>query len=253
MKARVMKDGGIVGGNLDAVLRISGKNLGALALAKACPRCLWLKLYLKHRLPYQIFPGIFSSIDSYSKRLVRDWFEEKAKSPSWLSELGPIHPCRKVPHFSEFQVLDERYNILLTGAPDEIFLLKGGTLIVDYKTARFTDVQDELLPMYWVQLNTYARIATACGFGPVKGLYLVYFEPLTDGDRSYADCCTEDGFHMKFSARPVKVELDLKMLEPLLAQARTLCDIPTPPSGRPDCEDCIRLEKLTAALAANGY
>jgi len=44
-------------------LRISAKNLGELALSDFCPRCFWLKLHAK-RLPFQIFPGIFSSIDA---------------------------------------------------------------------------------------------------------------------------------------------------------------------------------------------
>jgi len=49
--------------------RISAKTLGELALPDFCPRCFWLKLHAKH-LPLQIFPGIFSSIDAYTKRVV---------------------------------------------------------------------------------------------------------------------------------------------------------------------------------------
>jgi len=39
------------------VLRISDKNLGALALPDFCPRCFWLKAKAK-KLPFQIFTGI---------------------------------------------------------------------------------------------------------------------------------------------------------------------------------------------------
>jgi len=49
--------------------RISAKSLGALALPEFCPRCFWLKTRVRH-LPFQIFPGIFSSIDAYTKRVV---------------------------------------------------------------------------------------------------------------------------------------------------------------------------------------
>lgn len=41
-------------------LRISAKTLGELACADFCSRCFWLKAKAK-KLPFQIFPGIFSS------------------------------------------------------------------------------------------------------------------------------------------------------------------------------------------------
>jgi len=52
------------------VLRISDKNLGALALPDFCPRCFWIKMKTGNKLPFQIFPGIFSSIDAYTKHVV---------------------------------------------------------------------------------------------------------------------------------------------------------------------------------------
>ena len=48
-------------------IRISAKNLGSLALPDCCKKCFYIKLKLKNKLHWQIFPGIFSSIDSYSK------------------------------------------------------------------------------------------------------------------------------------------------------------------------------------------
>jgi hypothetical protein len=45
----------------DDILRISAKNLGELALADFCPRCFWFKLKVENHLPFQVFPGIFSS------------------------------------------------------------------------------------------------------------------------------------------------------------------------------------------------
>ena len=43
-------------------IQISAKNLGALALPAFCPRCFWIRMKCGGKLPYQIFPGIFSSI-----------------------------------------------------------------------------------------------------------------------------------------------------------------------------------------------
>ena len=44
-------------------IRISAKNLGAVAMPGFCPRCFWIQMHAEG-LPYQIFPGIFSSIDA---------------------------------------------------------------------------------------------------------------------------------------------------------------------------------------------
>jgi len=68
--------------------------------------------------------------------------------------------------------------VIITGIPDEIFQKKDTSyFIVDYKTARFTGHQDELMPIYKVQLNGYALIAEKCGLKPVTGIGLVYYEP----------------------------------------------------------------------------
>ena len=39
--------------------RISGKDLGQLALPSFCPRCFWIGRKAPMGLPYQMFPGIF--------------------------------------------------------------------------------------------------------------------------------------------------------------------------------------------------
>jgi len=68
-------------------------------------------------------------------------------------------------------MLDPETNILLTGVPDEILRHPGrGLWIGDYKTARFTETQDALAPMYHIQLNCYGIIAPSIGLGSVYGL-----------------------------------------------------------------------------------
>ncbi|MBN1644072.1 MAG: hypothetical protein JW856_04575 [Dehalococcoidales bacterium] len=124
-----------------------------------CPRCFWLKLRMDNKLPFQAFPGIFSSIDSYTKNIVCGWFDNYGSCPPWLKELGDIKGYITPPHHSKFQIVDEDSNVLLTGGPDAVFVKSDGSYIIaDYKTARFTPAQDKLLPMYQVQLNSYASI-----------------------------------------------------------------------------------------------
>jgi hypothetical protein len=43
-------------------ITISAKNLGAVAMPDFCPRCFWITMHAEG-IPYQIFPGIFSSIE----------------------------------------------------------------------------------------------------------------------------------------------------------------------------------------------
>src|SRR5205814_9298993 len=50
-------------------LRISAKTLGLLALPNFCSRCFHTRMHCGDKLPFQIFPGIFASIDSYSKKV----------------------------------------------------------------------------------------------------------------------------------------------------------------------------------------
>lgn len=226
-------------------IRISAKNLGALALPNACPRCAWLRLKLNHRLPFQIFPGIFSSIDSFTKNVVHAWFDRHGQAPPWLAELGPIKGYREPPHHSKFNMLIEEFNILLAGSPDGVFVRPDGShLIVDYKTARFTGVQDDLLPMYEVQLNAYALIGESCGFTPVTGLALIYMEPMTNGVSQFHVQCRDFGFAMGFSARILRVELRPAMLAPLFERTRKLVTMSAPPKGHPGCKDCTLIKGL---------
>ncbi len=230
------------------ILRISAKNLGELALDGFCPRCTWLKLKMHNRLPYQIFPGIFSSIDSYTKRVVHGWIDQHGNLPAWLSELGPINGYIDPPHHSQFQVEIPEFGILLTGASDGMLELADGSIaIIDYKTAKYTANQDKLLPMYEVQLNAYALIAERLGFGTVSKLALIYAEPVTDElTAAQPGIHSADGFVMPFSVSIHPIELDMARLFPLFEQARAIFDLAAAPLGKLGCQDCKKLDALLA-------
>lgn len=229
-------------------IRISAKNLGELALPESCPRCFWIKLRVRNRLPYQIFPGIFSSIDAYSKRLVHAWFDHTRTAPPWLAMLGELSGYRQPPHYSKFNIVDVETDIMLTGNPDGVFVRRDGShVIVDYKTAKYTETQDELYPMYEVQLNVYARIGNERGLAPVTGLALLYTEPLTDDSAAAAgENRLTDGFSMKFIARILEVPIDLNMIRSLLARTREIYERSSAPPGRTGCKDCELLSELVA-------
>ena len=232
-------------------IRISAKNLGYVALDEFCPRCFWVKLKTNHRLPFQIFPGIFSSLDSYSKRLVHDWFDRNDKSPDWLSELGKFNGYRNPPHYSKFNCVVEDYNILLTGSPDGILIREDDSFcIIDYKTAKYTNTQDKLFSMYETQLNVYALIAEEVEINPVSGLALIYTEPVTtEPEVIFQKQHSERGFQMNFSAYIKEVQINNKILIPLLEKTREIFDCSNPPESRDKCKNCKDLNIILKLLA----
>lgn len=230
-------------------LQISAKDLGYLALDNACSRCFWVKTHAK--LPYQIFPGIFSSIDSFSKKVTNVHYEAKKTVPSWfLTQWDFVQPV-PTPSRATFFVDDPSARVKLTGVPDEVFQKKDKSyFIADYKTARFTENSDQLMPMYVVQLNAYAYIGDRTTLKPVTGLGLVYYEPPSDLElKQLNNVLLDDGFYMSFRAKlhPVALKPD-EVIPPLMIKARDIFESTSPPKARDGCEDCKKIDALIELL-----
>lgn len=234
---------------MTTLCRISAKNLGAIALPTFCPRCFWLKLKLGNKLPWQNFPGIFSHIDAYTKQVTNHWFTQTGSAPPWLKPFGDLVESIEPPHWSKFSVTDEETGVQLRGVPDHLFRAKDGSfVIIDNKTARFTQGQDALLPLYQIQLNAYAWIAERKGLAPVSKIGLVYIEPQNEMDAGIGQV---DGFTMPFKARSIEVCLDSdKLIRPLFRIFRMLHEMTSPPKGRLACMDCKSLSSISSLLTA---
>ena len=218
---------------------ISATELGTYARTRFCSGCAWVRLHIKN-LPYQSFPGIFSSID-----------RREGRPPSWLVELGEPGGYIDPPHWSKFKVLDEETGITLRGEADGIFKLSDGSyVIVDYKTSRYNPGRPGMFSNYEVQLNAYALIAESQGLAPVSKLALVYMEPATDKDTASEPSLVDDrGFVMGFHANIVPVALrQASLLPPLLRKARSIWDMKTPPASAKDCKDCAAVVGLFEQL-----
>ena len=215
-----------------------------------CERCFWTKIKMGFRLPNQIFPGIFSSLDCYQKKVVHAYHQIHGQFPPWLFGFGTLQDVFPVPHHTKFQWYDSATDILLTGVPDEMIRAENGSVVIlDYKTAKFTDTQDELLPMYRCQLNAYANIAEHLGFGAVSALGLIYFEPVTDLHPPEIVARTDpNGCRMDIRATPLLVDLDPGMVPPLLRRAREIAELANPPEGRPGCRDCWLTDRMVELL-----
>lgn len=231
---------------------ISARTLGSLALPEACERCFWIRQKIGE--PPTVFPGIFSSIDSYSKKVLQAFLAQHQRIPYWFEQFGLHgHPI-KSPHFQWFKIPVRDGRLILRGVPDEILRTPNGTLaILDYKTARFK-ADDPLRPLYEVQLNVYARIAEnlqekkpdppfPCA---VETLGLIYYDPITEVDR--VDKIHSDGFLMEFRACWSPVARRDAWVDELIEQAWSILSRPTPPSAHPACKVCEAYRKIASAM-----
>ncbi len=213
---------------------ISAKDLGKLALPDFCPRCFWLERHFGK--PPSLFPSIFSSIDSLTKKNVHETFSKEKRIPAWL----PLEKINEVYDGDvSFKLPVEAGDWVLVGRPDDIFQMEDKSFqIVDYKTAKFTGRQDELFPLYAVQLNAYAFLAEKYGLEPVSKLSLVYCEP--------SEAAAENGeFVLKFKSYHLNVGLDQENLFRLLVRAREIVDLAEPPASAENCQGICRwLDKI---------
>ena len=235
-------------------ITISATELGSYASDLYCPRCAWVRRNVRP-LPYQIFPGIFSSIDRYNKLIVHGYFDRTNTLPSWLQELGDVRSYIEPPHWRKFAALDEDTGITLRGEADGIFQMADGSYaIVDYKTSKYTPGQQGLQKQYWAQLNAYAYIGHRLDLAPVSKLALIYMEPVTDEDTArQPQMVDSSGFTMGLAGTVVPIDLVPDALIPmLLREALRISRMADPPSGLEGCKDCSAVEGLRRAMGDGG-
>ena len=231
--------------------KISVKQLGELALPFNCRRCFWTKSKLKGELPFQSFPGIFSSIDSYTKKMVKSWFDRHGKAPDWISDMGELMTWIDPPGSKRFFIDHEESGLTLSGSPDAFFVDERGKLIiVDFKTSKISSGQQKLMPLYELQLNAYALIARMKAgefdLPEIGGLFLLYTEPVTDGEVLDDDENHGlDEFSMTFKSITVKLELNEHRVHALLGRASEILSSESRPKGSRGCYECERVRKLT--------
>lgn len=242
---------------LSSHITISAKDLGELAQDGFCPRCFWLGRHLD--LPFEGgFPGIFSSLDSYTKAVVNERIRRGAGLPTWLSHIGKVKAVTE-PNYRKFRTTLDGATI--TGSLDAILHMESGSFVIlDYKTARAPkpDLLDELMPIYQIQLNGYALIAEALGMSPVEKLALVYFEPPDPKDKTAFHATaeshtTDTGFAMPFAPHVEWVDKDLERVRGLLREADKIYQLAQPPVGVVGCADCARLKGVIEAVNEGGH
>ena len=238
------------------MLKISGKNLAELALPNVCFACFRIRVNLdaqisvdRKKIPYQMpIPGIFSNIDSHVKQVVKHYFETHGKVPTWFPDIGAkIVGIENPPGWQDFNTYITEYDTKMTGALDVVFKISDGSYAFgDYKTARFSETHDSLMPLYKSQLHNYMEIAKRKGiFSPVSRLFLIYTEPLDykpdNGLYNLSDF--EDNFKLHFKVIPKILEIDLNLTESLLKKAVSIMNDRNP-KGLANCSNCVLRERL---------
>ena len=237
-------------------IHLSIKELSALVGPDFCPRCFWITLHMRHGLPFQApQAGIYFAIEAYCRRLIHRWIDVYHQPPPWLSGLGDLKAYQPLPHHKPpfvpvFSVTEPEYGITISGGPSDALIRPDKSyLLVDYKAAKYTEVQQNLFPMYAARLNAYAWVGQFCRLTPVSGLALVYLEPATNRD-AVADETkySEDGFGVDFTATVLDAPMDADTLISLFAQTREIYDCDPCPDGREGCQDCKRLNHLLTVM-----
>lgn len=224
--------------------RISPRWLGELLKPDCCDQCMFHKVQLRFRFPFQLpMPGLMNNMDRMEKRIVLAHLDVHGRVPQWLKPLG----CTEAVDFPAKLATDfPEYELTLSGMPDALFRKANGRLIlVDYKTARTKQAGDPFRPVYEGQLLGYTRLLEETKIGDVETAALVYFEnQLKEAQEAPLDLLTKDGFNVPFKVTIHEVEIDRTKLEPLLKRLRDLMDMKNPPKGREGCPDCAVLQKL---------
>ena len=231
-------------------ITISATQLGLYASSQFCLHCAWVRFHVKN-LPFQSFPGIFSTIDRYNKFIVHNHFDRENSMPAWLGGLGGVESYVDPPHWSSFKVTHEEIGVTVRGEADGIFKMNDGSYtIVDYKTSKYSPAQRGTYSNYEVQLNAYAYIGERLGISPVRRLALVYMEPIADQETAQDPRLVDArGFSMGFEATIVDVPLrPEQLIPPLLRRVKDVADMEQSPVGSPDCKDCQAMDTLVDAL-----
>jgi len=230
-------------------IRISGKVLSEINMPDFCARCWYIKQKMK-KVPFSFFPGIFSSLDIFSKKVTHFWIDNnfQMQQPLYpeLKDVTGYLPC---PHWSKFKRTDPLTGITVSGTMDDLFTLRDGSLaIIDNKTAKYTANADKLFPLYQGQLAAYRYIQMGLDTRPVSKLSLVYFEPVTDVESINQQTFIPGGVKMGFKITSIRVEIDESLPLILLEKAKDIISMKKPPKGVDGCKDCLAVDELVELI-----
>ncbi len=230
-------------------LAITPRNLGAIRLAKYCPKCFAILLKMRFRAPFNHFgAALFSDAQKCEEAILGLYLDRDGCLPK---QFAPFCDCSaRVDCSKDWRkyAYMHKSGVRLYGSPDEVLHVKDGTLaIVDHKTAHVKDKEDPFHPQYETQVIGYADIAEGLNLGRVSLGGLLYWEVQTDAVTANPSEHYEKGqLWMPLKPKGVEIEIDYTILDPLLEEAKKIWNSKQLPAGREGCDDCKRLDLLYA-------
>lgn len=229
-------------------MNISASRLAEVAAPNFCPRCFWVKLKMGWEVPFELeMPSVFRAIHEQITNIVHAHYVQTGRLPRWFPNVGTVKGLEGTLHWSKFSFTHPKFEITLRGQADDIFRMEIGYHIADYKTARYTETQQQLLPQFEAQLNAYAYISEhGRFFSPVTGLSLIYLDPDPSCDlnqRLASDLLIEPllGFNVK--AVVVQLKPD-SFTENLLERVAEIASFDSAPTPMPSCGNCRLIKEL---------
>ncbi|MDI6642657.1 MAG: PD-(D/E)XK nuclease family protein [Candidatus Hodarchaeaceae archaeon] len=202
----------------------------SLQLALDCPLCFWLAERVGP--PPSIFAGITAQMDSVIKGYMKQ-FVGSSDLPEWFPARGTLLDTKQT-----LRATDPATGITVVGKLDALVKTEDGRYyVVDYKTGR---PPEEIPDYYQTQLDGYAYLLERNGFRPVAGGVLLYFTP-QHGD-------LKDGL-FPFKITAVQAQVASSRVLSVLARAKEILEMKTPPPRAEDCELCIWREQVEGALS----
>ncbi len=208
-----------------------------------CPKCF----YIDRRLGLGRPPGFPFALNSAVDNMLKNEFDT-------LRESGGAHPliekfgidAKPAPHdmidewrenFKGVQYHDEKTNLIITGAIDDLWISsKGEYIVVDYKATAKADPITELGDAayhnsYRRQLEVYQWLLRKNGLNVSDNAYWLY--------------CTgnpnEESFdaQINFEMHIISHDGDDSWIEPVILELKKTLDSDVIPEANPDCDYCI--------------
>lgn len=229
-------------------LAVSVRNLGSIRLPKYCPRCLKVLTQVRFQPPFKFSGALFGDAERAQQAIIGYLLDEYGCLPSPFSPFCDCKARIKYPkHWTKFRCMHDS-GIELYGIPDEIFELEDGSLcVIDLKSSHFKGENDPFHLQYACQVTGYAYIAEGLGLGTVAKAGLMYFDVQGDAVSSDpADHYERGTLWLPMKVKPLELEIDYAIFEPLIKEFVDVVNSRDVPEGRAGCDECKKLDLLYA-------
>jgi hypothetical protein len=204
-----------------------------------CPKCFWMDKVQNIKRPRGIFPSLPSGMDREIK-IHFDKFRMLGTLPQELS--GPDFVGVRL--FDDQELLEKwrswRTGLVfrdedgseLSGALDDLLVLKDQFIPFDYKTKGSPTTEEDAIKYYSNQMDCYALLLDANKLKTTGFAFLLYYSPKG---------ITENGA-VTFQVQPIKIKTDPSRALATVRKAVALLKGPCPKSSA-RCEYCLWLEQ----------